>query len=193
VFDQLTEYVSGSNWTYLFILAVAALDVIIPLVPSETSVILAGVLAASGDLQIGLVIVAASAGAIIGDNIAYWIGRRAGKWFERKRGRPEWAEHQLKERGPYLLVVGRFIPGGRTAVTIAAGMLHMRYTKFLLWDSLAGVIWGTYAAMLGYIGGIAFEREPWKGFLVAFAVAVGLAVVVEIVRWYRKRRTAATA
>src|SRR5688572_31799166 len=75
MFESLTEYVSGSPWTYLFLFVIAALDVIIPLVPSETSVILAGVLASTGDLHLVLVILFAAAGAIVGDNTAYWIGR----------------------------------------------------------------------------------------------------------------------
>ena len=63
MFESLTEYVSGSPWTYLFLFVVAALDAIIPLVPSETSVILAGVLASTGDLNLVLVILFAAAGA----------------------------------------------------------------------------------------------------------------------------------
>ena len=65
---QLTEYVSGSPWTYVFIIAIAALDVLIPLLPSETSVILAGVLAATGDLVLLAVVVCAALGAVLGDN-----------------------------------------------------------------------------------------------------------------------------
>ena len=87
MFESLTEYVSGSPWTYAFLFVIAALDVIIPLVPSETSVILAGVLASTGDLNLVLVILFAAAGAIVGDNTAYWIGRKVGhrivdRWFK---------------------------------------------------------------------------------------------------------------
>ena len=90
MFESLTEYVSGSPWTYVFLFVIAALDVIIPLVPSETSVILAGVLASTGDLHLVLVILFAAAGAIVGDNTAYWIGRKVGhrivdRWFKGER------------------------------------------------------------------------------------------------------------
>jgi membrane protein DedA with SNARE-associated domain len=74
----LTEYVSGSPWTYLFLFVIAALDAVIPLVPSETSVILAGVLASQGDLVLIFVILFAGAGALAGDNLSYWIGRKLG-------------------------------------------------------------------------------------------------------------------
>ena len=86
--ESLTDFVSGSPWTYAFLFAVSALDAVIPLVPSETSVITAGVLASSGDLILVLVILLAAAGAIVGDNCSYWIGRTVGhRIVERSSGR----------------------------------------------------------------------------------------------------------
>ena len=193
MFNSLTQYVSGSPWTYAFIFAVAALDVIIPLVPSETSVILAGVLAASGDLMIWLVILCAAAGAIVGDNIVFFIGRSAGPWIEERffkgerHKRIEWAEDQIQRRGGYLILVARFIPAGRTAVTLSCGLLEMRWHRFIRYDIAAGLLWALYAALLGYFGGKAFEEQPFKGFLVAFGVALGITGAVELYRWLRRR------
>jgi membrane protein DedA with SNARE-associated domain len=195
--QSLTDYVSGSPWTYAFIFGVCALDVIFPVVPSETSVILAGVLSAAGDLIIWLVIPVAALGAIVGDNVAYWLGRTAGerivaRFFKgERRKRIEWAEHQINERGGYLILVGRFIPGGRTAVTLSAGLLEMPYRRFLLFDVLAGLVWASYAAMLGYFGGRTFEESPLTAFLIAFGVALAVSGVVEAFRWLRKRRALA--
>jgi membrane-associated protein len=198
VFDELTQYVSGSPWTYAFIVAIAALDVLIPVLPSETSVILAGVLASTGDLHLGLVVVVAAAGAIIGDNIAYWIGRasesRASGWLLRgQRGKGlEWTQRQLDDRGGYLIVVARFIPAGRTLVTLACGITRFGVGRFVRWDVSAGVLWAVYAAGLGYLGGRAFEEDPWKGFVAAFAIAIGVTGVVEVVRFIRGRSAAAS-
>jgi membrane-associated protein len=193
LFQSLTDYVSGSPWTYAFLFGVAALDVVFPLVPSETSVILAGVLASSGDLVLFAVILVAAGGAILGDNTAYWIGRTAGprlveRFFrgERKK-RIDWAEQQVEERGGYLILVGRFIPGGRTAVTLACGLLEMRWHRFIGFDVAAGLMWASYAALLGYFGGKAFEEQPWKGLIVAFVVALGITGGIEVYRWLRKR------
>jgi membrane-associated protein len=197
MFDSLTEHVSGSPWTYAFLFAIAALDVIIPLVPSETSVILAGVLASTDDLNLVLVILFAAGGAILGDNIAYWIGRTFGhrlvdRWFRgERRKQVDWAHKQVQERGGYLIVIGRFIPGGRTAVTLSCGMLEMPWRRFIAFDVAAGLVWGTYAAMLGYVGGRTFEENPFKGFLLAFAVALAIAGVIEAYRWFRRRRVVA--
>ena len=193
MFQSLTDYVSGSPWTYAFLFGVAALDVVFPLVPSETSVILAGVIASTGDLALFAVILVAAAGAILGDNTAYAIGRTVGhrivaRFFagERKK-RIDWAEKQVEERGGYLILVGRFIPGGRTAVTLACGLLEMRWRRFIAFDVAAGLMWASYAALLGYFGGRAFEEQPWKGFIVAFAVALAITGAIELYRWLRKR------
>ncbi len=197
MFESLTEYVSGSPWTYAFLFAIAALDVIIPLVPSETSVILAGVLASTDDLNLVLVILFAAGGAILGDNIAYWIGRKVGhrivdRWFKgERRKQVDWAHKQVQERGGYLIVIGRFIPGGRTAVTLSCGMLEMPWRRFIAFDVAAGLVWGTYAAMLGYLGGRTFEENPFKGFILAFVVALGIAGLIEAYRWYKRRRVVA--
>ena len=193
MFQSLTDYVSGSPWTYGVLFGLAALDVIFPLVPSETSVILAGVIAATGDLILFAVILVAAAGAVLGDNTAYWIGRKAGprlvdRFFAgERRKRIDWAETQVQERGGYLILVGRFIPGGRTAVTLACGLLKMRWRRFIVFDVPAGLMWASYAALLGYFGGKAFEEQPWKGFLVAFVVALGITGAIEVYRWLRKR------
>lgn len=199
VLEAIVDLVSGSPWTYALIFAVSAVDAFFPIVPSETSVIAAGVLAADGDLNLALVIVCAATGAILGDNISYLIGRTVGEWaaerlFKGKRRRHlDRAERMLEERGGYLIVVARFIPGGRTAATLAAGTLGMSWRRFIAFDVVAGAFWGNYAALLGYFGGKAFENEPLKGFLVAFAIAIGIAIAVEIYRLLRKRAREADA
>ena len=188
MFESLTQHVSGSPWTYVFLFVIAALDVLFPFVPSETSVILAGVLAATGDLMLVLVIASAAAGAILGDNSAYVVGRTVGerlvgRYFKgERRKRVDWAEKQINERGGYLIIIGRFIPGGRTAVTLACGLLEMPWHRFIRFDVVAGVLWASYAALLGYWGGRTFEKNPLYGFLIAFAVALAITGAVELYR-----------
>jgi membrane-associated protein len=198
VFDRFVDWVSGAWWSYPVIFLMSAIDAFFPLVPSETLVITGGVLASSGDLSLPLVILSASLGAIVGDNISYGLGTLLGertikRWFRSERSRRafEWAEHQLETRGGYLIIVARFVPGGRTAVTFSSGYVHaMRWRRFIFWDVIAGVIWGSYAALLGYVGGKQFEEEPWKGLILAFVVAVAVGGVVELVRHWRARRAA---
>lgn len=195
MFDRLTDLVSGTWWSYLVIFAVAYLDVIIPLVPSETLVVTAGVIASAGDLQLPLVILCAAAGAFLGDNTVYFIGRHWGdsvkrRFFPSKKAkeRLDWADRQLDERGGELIVVARFIPGGRTAVCLSAGGLGMTWKRFATFDVIAGVVWASYAALLGYIGGKQFEEAPWKGLVLALVIAFSIAGGVEFVRWLMRRR-----
>ena len=192
--SEIVDLVSGSPWTYALIFAVSALDAFFPIVPSETSVIAAGVLAATGDLSIALIVICAATGAIVGDNISYAIGRTVGEWAAerllsgKRRRHLDRAERMLDERGGYFIIVGRFIPGGRTAVTLAAGTLGMRWPRFIAFDAIAGVTWGCYAGFLGYFGGKTFEHEPLKGFAVAFGIALAIALGVEVYRWARRHR-----
>ena len=195
-FDQIAEWVSGSSWSYFVIFIVAVIDAFFPLVPSETVLIIGGSFAASGDLNLLFVIVAGAAGAILGDNISYGIGTLVGertvkRWFrsEKARKRLEWAERTLDERGAYIIIIARFIPGGRTAVTFSAGYIpSFRWRRFIVYDVTAGVIWATYAALLGYLGGKTFEDHPFWGVLIALGVALSLGLLVEVVRHYRQRR-----
>jgi membrane protein DedA with SNARE-associated domain len=201
MFDQFVDWVSGSSWSYVAIFAVSMLDAFFPIVPSETAVITGGVLAGAGDLSLPLVILCASTGAFVGDNISYGLGaffgeRTVKRVFKGDKSRKafDWAEGQLETRGFYLIIVARFIPGGRTAVTFSSGYTHaMSYRRFVKADAVAAVIWGSYAALLGYVGGKQFEEEPWKGLLLAFFVAISVAALVEVVRHWREKRRAAGA
>jgi len=197
MFQSFVDAVSGSGWTYGIIFGVAALDAFFPIVPSEATVITAAVLASQGEgLRLELIIPAAAAGAICGDNVSYWVGRIFGeriaeRVFAGKRRRHlDRAHRLLEERGGYLIVIGRFIPGGRTAVTFAAGSLDWAWLRFIRFDILAGIIWASYASLLGFLGGKSFEKSTGKALLVAFAGAALVTGGVEAIRWYRKRAAA---
>ena len=198
-FDRFADWVSGEWWSYLVILAVAAVDAFFPLVPSETLMVIGGNLASSGDLLLSLVIVSGAAGAILGDNISYGIGTLVGertvkRWFsgEKAHKRFEWAERTLDERGAYIIIIARFIPGGRTAVTFSAGYVHsLSWRRFIVYDVIAGVIWATYAALLGYFGGKTFEDHPLWGVALALGIALTLGLAVEAIRHVRARRRVA--
>jgi membrane-associated protein len=194
VFAHFTELVSSaSGWAYGIVFLLALLDAFIPVVPSETAIITAGVVAASGDLSLPLVILAGAGGAFAGDNISYLIGRQLGpgvvERFGGKKGRSriEWAKRQLRERGVQLILVGRFIPGGRTAVTLTAGLTRFGWRRFLPADAAAALAWAVFASLLGYFGGRAFEDAPWKGLLLALGIGFALGGAVELGRHLRKR------
>lgn len=195
MFDWLTQEVSQSALTYPVVLTSAAVDVLFPLIPSETIVITAGVLAAQGDLLIWVIVPAVALGAILGDNVSYLLGRKIGdpvadRLFDDEKGqaRLEWAEEALRRRGAILIGVGRFIPGGRTATTFAAGTLEMPYRQFLAADAFAASLWAIYVSMLGYLGGETFKDNLWLPLATSFACAMGVGLLFEAWRRMQRRR-----
>ena len=199
MFESIVDAVSGSDWSYFVVFAIAMLDAFFPIVPSEATAIAAGVVAGTGGLSVELCILAASLGAFVGDNISFGLGHFLGHRVERRffkgekaQKRLHWAQRTLDDRGGYLIVVARFIPGGRTVVTFTAGFVEtFPWRRFLVFDAIAAVIWGSYSVLLGYFGGRTFEEEPWKGLLVAFGIAVAVTAVVEVARYLRHRRARA--
>src|SRR5258708_541241 len=138
MFDQLTSALSGSSWAYVLVFAVVAGDAVLPLLPGETIVVTGGVLASSGDLNILLV---CAAGAFLGDSACYWIGRKLGtraaeRFLRGERGKRslDWAERALDRRGKTLIAVARFVPGGRTAVSLVAGTTEFPWRIWALAD-----------------------------------------------------------
>lgn len=199
MFDQFTDLVAdASGWAYLVVFLLAVIDVLLPIVPSETAVITAGVVASGGDLILPVVIAVAAVGAFTGDNIAYGIGATYGRRpdnrltrTEKARRRVAWAKRHLDDRGGELIAVARFIPAGRTAVTLTAGLTSFPWRRFARYDAIAAVLWAGYAALLGYFGGRAFEKQAWKGLLLALGIAFAITLTVEAVRWLLGRRRSA--
>ncbi|MGW3601601.1 DedA family protein [Micromonospora sp. NPDC005161] len=195
---DLLHQTMSSPWVYLAIFAIAVLDGFFPVVPSETAVITTGVFAASGAPYLPAVILVAAAGALVGDHVSYAIGRRGGGRLldrvpsdGRRRAAIEWARRGIANRGGLILTVARYVPGGRTAVTLTMGAVHYPRRRFLAFDALAAGSWGLYSALVGYLGGMAFEQDPVRGLLLGLGLALTVTLVVEVVRWLRNRRRSA--
>jgi membrane-associated protein len=199
--SALTSLQVDSAVSYLIAVIIPGLDAILPVLPSETAIIALGVATAgSTDPRIALLVACAAVGAFLGDNLSYLLGRRFApvverRFFSTRKGKVSraWAEHSLQRFGMQLIIVCRFIPGGRTAVTLICGLTGYSRRRFVIGTAVAGVIWALYAFFIGRLGGQAFENQPWAGFLVAFGSAIILSVLIEGVRRIRSRRRAATA
>ena len=175
--DSLSQLVTDSPLTYLLILGLVAFDVVIPVLPSESIVTAAAVLAGQGQLSIVGVMIAAGLGAFVGDNVAYWIGRAAGRpLIERvlrsKTDKLEDVERQFQRRGGTFIIVGRFIPGGRTVVAVGAGVLHFNWLKFVAYDIIAALVWALLAAVPGYIGGVVIQDKAWLALIIGFSLSI---------------------
>jgi membrane protein DedA with SNARE-associated domain len=92
-----------------------------------------------------------------------------------------------------LLITARFVPGGRTVLTLTCGITHQHHRWFIKWTAAAAVIWATYASLLGFFGGKTFEDNHTLAFIVAFTSAMSVTAIIEIVRHFRKKRANASA
>lgn len=193
--NSLIDLLTGSLWTYPLLFGICLGDAVLPLLPSETAMIVCGIQAARGELSLGWVIALGAAGAFTGDNTSYALGRWVGepvigRFFsgERAQRRLDWAERFLKERGSYVLVVARFVPGGRTATTFTSGVVRFPWmTRFAPYILVAAVLWAVYGGLLGYVGGRVFRDQPIYALLVAFGIAALVGAGAELVRWLRKK------
>jgi membrane-associated protein len=194
------EDVMSSPWIYMVLFAIAALDGVLPVVPSKTSVLTAGVFAASGETSLPLVILAAALGAFAGDQVSYAFGYRAGPRLDararaggRRRAALDRGRAALATRGGVIIVVSRYFPGARTAVTLTAGAVGYRWQRFAAFGAVAALTWGAYSALVGYVGGRAFEHDPLKGLLLGFGLAAVLTCAAELTRHVLRRRRAPLA
>ncbi|MGH3277436.1 MAG: DedA family protein [Streptosporangiaceae bacterium] len=193
---DLSHLAINSPVSYLIAVLLPAVDAIFPVLPSEAAIIALGVATAgSADPRIAVLVALAALGAFLGDNAAYLIGRRLSPLIDRRvfsgekgERRKAWAVRTLDRYGARLIIVCRFIPGGRTAVTLVCGMVAYRRRTFVLATAAAGVIWACYAFFLGRLGGRAFESRPWVGLLLALAMALAIAGLTELARRLRPWR-----
>ncbi|MEH1098611.1 DedA family protein [Micromonospora sp. CPCC 205561] len=193
VLDLLRQLVT-SPWVYLLLFGLTAVDAFFPAVPGEAAVITAAVLATGGSPNLVAVVVVAALGACAGDHVSYALGRGGGAnrlarfpAGSRRRAGSEWARRAVHRRGGLILATARYVPGGRTAVTLTMGAVRYPLRSFLLFDAIAAVSWALYCTLLGYFGGLAFERDPVKGILAGIGLSVAVTLLLESIRWLRHR------
>lgn len=182
--DVINEFIIGQAsalWVYPLLFAVCILDGFFPPVPSETILVtLASLSGSTGRPYLWMIIVLAAVGAIIGDNIAYTIGRRVGtdrfRWMQRPRTRAafSWARRGLDKRGAAIILTARYIPIGRIAVNMTAGATGYPRSKFVPLTCLGGISWALYSSLVGRLVGGWFESQPLLGAGISICVAVVL-------------------
>jgi membrane protein DedA with SNARE-associated domain len=169
----------------------------IPL-PGETALIAFAVLASQGNYSIEWVIVAAAAGAIVGDNLGYWlIGRLGGRALFRRwrwlntyarRVLPR-AELLMQRHGGKTVFFGRFVTFLRYTVAWIAGLSRMQWWRFLFWNAAGGIVWATAVGLIAYYSGRAAAGAVQLYGLYATA-AVVVAIVLGWITVRRSRRQA---
>lgn len=197
IINELILQAAASPWLYLVMFATAVIDGFFPPIPSETVLVAAAAVAAStGETNLWLLCAVAAIGAMIGDNIAYAIGRAVGTsrfaWMRRPRVAAAFARAQntLTRSGAPLILGARYIPVGRVAVNMSAGALGYPWRRFLPLSAVAGATWALYSAGIGILAGHWLEDQPLLSavFGIAFALVIGFAI--DRVAAIRRRRRA---
>jgi len=181
VADLISQY---GYWTIFLVITLESAGV--PL-PGETALISAAVYAGStGQLRIGLVVVAAATAAIIGDNLGYWVGRRWGMPLLLKHGKAIALDHRRLKLGQYLfrrhggkiVFFGRFTAMLRAYAALLAGVNQFDARRFFLFNAAGGLAWASLMGFGAYLCGRSIEHVvgPIGLGLLAFVVFGGIAL-----------------
>jgi membrane protein DedA with SNARE-associated domain len=190
----MTGVIEDYGLLILFVI-VAAESSGIP-VPGETALITSGVLASQGHFDIQWVIVVAAAAAIIGDNIGYWIGRKGGtkllaRWAFTRRLRDKYmppARRFFDAHGGKTIFLARFVVVLRIFGAWIAGITHMPWWRFLLWNAAGGICWAVLVGLVAYFLGHAAADAIQKWGLIGAGVAAGIAVLLFLGLHYMSKR-----
>lgn len=162
--------------------------------PGDSLLVTAGVLAGAGQLTLAWLLLPVSLCAIAGDQLGYFIGRKAGKNLYRredsrffKKRHLERAHEFYERRGPAAIIIARFVPIVRTFCPPVAGAAQMRYTRYLLFDIFGGFLWVCAMVLAGYTLGKKIPNVQSKIHWVIAAVIV-LSLIPAVIEGLRARR-----
>jgi len=165
-------------------------------VPGETILLAGAVLARFGHLNIVYVVAVAICGAMLGDNVGFYIGRRGGRVLIERRGRMfgitparlEQFDRFFYRHGATTVFIARFVTGLRVVGAILAGASHLAWGRFLIFNAAGAVAWATTFGTAGYLLGYSWETiEQWIGHLgLALLVVIAAGAAVALMRSRRR-------
>ncbi len=197
--NRLIEHSANQWWIVPLVMLFCLIDGFFLFLPSETAIVaLAAISSKLGEPNIWLLLVGGAIGAIMGDNIAYFLGRKLGvsrfRWMRRPRTAKafEWARKELDKRGAVLIFTARYIPVGRIAVNFTAGATRFPWKNFFWLDFAAALTWSGYSVGIGTFAGRWVHHNPLLGVGVAIVFAIIMGFIVDhamkfILRWVGRR------
>jgi membrane-associated protein len=180
--SALLEAVAIPGLAYAVILVLLTIDAFVPIVPTQALMIGGGVLTASGELKLALVVAAGALGAFAGDMACFWVGRRLARRttepsprFQRMHRLTRRLTDAMRNHTFLAMLFCRFVPAGRMVASAHAGRSGYSLRRFLTFDLVAVTLWASYGALLGHFGGVAIEKSSWLPLVI---VGVGAAVLI---------------
>lgn len=193
--EQWLLAAAQSPWALLVLVLGCYLDALFPPVPSETIVLALGTLAVSGHgPHPALVLLLAASGAFLGDRTAYAIGARMPSrclpFVRRDRAERLLARvrDRLDQRGAAFILSARYVPVGRVAVNVGAGMVGFPARRFTGYAAVSSVLWATWTVLLGVCAGALLQGRPLVSVVVGVVsgLLVGLGIDA-LLRWRARR------
>lgn len=187
--DEIVELVlstSGDPIAYLVLGLLVICDGLLPIVPSETTAVAFSALVRSNHPELfGYLLLVVWGGAWIGDNLAFFVGHN--RWLRQSRllkgptisKALHWAHQKFAQRGVVIIIIGRFLPVFRVAVNITAGMVGVRWSRFLALSSVTSAAWTSYIVGSGWVAGHWFRVHPVMSIVAAAAVSTVIGWVVD--------------
>lgn len=163
-------------------------------VPGETAAVLGGVISSQGHANIWVMAPLVVLAAVVGDTVGYEIGKHLGprllgfRIFDRHRKKLEDAQAFLRKRGGWAVFLGRFVAFFRAMMPALAGASQMRYPRFVSFNALGGIVWGTGFTLLGFIAGASYEVVAKAAGRDLAAIVLVIAVIAFIAWRVRKGR-----
>ena len=183
------DWITQGWWSYPLLVATIAGSSLFPPVPSESAMVTAMSLATAGKLSLVLVCLASATGSIFGDILAYGLGRGVRPRAERsRRGRKalRWLKDREAGWAPGMIMAGRFVPGGASAVAISAGIAAYPFHRFTVFAVLGALVWTGYGVALALLGWAIFPGNPWASTALAVGVVLCLSGLLHIHRVRRR-------
>ncbi|MEU4158380.1 DedA family protein [Actinoplanes sp. NPDC026670] len=184
---ELLTLLATPAWAYLALFAFLAVDALVPVVPTQAIMITSGALTVYGNLDLALVIAVGAVGMFTGDGVAFVLGRSTGSRLSalaarfaprtdepgsRTRRAAERFTRGLRRPGPLVVLLCRFVPGGRMASGYNAGRTGYPIRSFVGYDGAAALTWAAYGGLVGHLGGTAITQSAWRLFALAAVAAV---------------------
>jgi membrane-associated protein len=161
--------------------------------PGDSLLITSGILAATGYLDLRLLIALSIGGAVVGDQVNYTVGRRLGGTLNRRNERfrsyLERAEKFYEDHGSKTVTIARFVPVIRTFAPAVAGAAKMKYPRFVAYNVAGGVLWVLTTTLLGYILGRTIPQIE-NYILLVIAAVVLLSLIPVVLEWRRMKSEA---
>ena len=192
---ELLTVLATPAWAYLALFGFLAVDALVPVVPIQAIMITSGALTVYGGLDLAAVLAVGATGMFSGDAIAFVLGRSTGARLSalrerfaprnedadpsRTRRAAERFTRGLRRPGPLVMLLCRFVPGGRMASGYHAGRSGYPVKWFAVYDGLASLSWACYGGLVGHLGGTAITQSAWR----LFAIAATAAVVFGTAGW----------